>query len=158
MDIRLATPAEDHILVRHYLGIWDSYGTPADHIQGDAEERISRFIADGREKRQLASFLAVSGDKVVGSASCQKHMSPFPEIIKPEFRQHGYIWSVFVEPDHRRQGLAKRLTDHAVRYLRSIGCTTIVIHASDAGEAVYESLGFKLAKEMRLKFEQGDDS
>ncbi len=28
MDIRMATPDEDEILVGHYLKIWDSCGTP----------------------------------------------------------------------------------------------------------------------------------
>lgn len=49
-------------------------------------------------------------------------------------------------------GIALALTNKAVDYLKSIGCTTAVIHASDAGEPVYHATGFELAKEMRLKF------
>ena len=52
----------------------------------------------------------------------------------------------------RRRGIALALTNKAVDYLKSIGCTTVVIHASDAGEPVYRAAGFELAKEMRLKF------
>ncbi|OYD00946.1 hypothetical protein AMK08_PB00016 (plasmid) [Rhizobium sp. N4311] len=36
MDIRMATPGEDDILVGHYLKIWDSYGTLSEHYRPDA--------------------------------------------------------------------------------------------------------------------------
>ncbi|MGO7564987.1 GNAT family N-acetyltransferase, partial [Rhizobium johnstonii] len=52
---------------------------------------------------------------------------------------HGYIWSVYVADAFRRRGIALALTNNAVDYLKSIGCTTAVIHASDAGEPVYRT-------------------
>jgi hypothetical protein len=36
MDIRMAAPSEDEILVGHYLKIWDIYGTPPEHYRGRA--------------------------------------------------------------------------------------------------------------------------
>ncbi|MGR9208741.1 GNAT family N-acetyltransferase (plasmid) [Rhizobium leguminosarum] len=152
MDIRMAKPSEDEILVGHYLKIWDSYGTPPEHYRSDATARILSFIRSGREERRLTSFLAVVDGDIAGSASCQLHQSPFPEVIRPEQRLHGYIWSVYVADAFRRRGIASALTDKAVDYLKSIGCTTAVIHASDAGEPVYRAAGFELAKEMGLKF------
>lgn len=148
----MARPSEDEILVGHYLKIWDSYGTPPEHYRSDAAARILSFIRSGREERRLTSSLAVVDGDIAGSASCQLHQSPFPEVIRPEQRLHGYIWSVYVADAFRRRGIASALTDEAVDYLKSIGCTTAVIHASDAGEPVYRAAGFELAKEMRLKF------
>ncbi|MBB4237366.1 GNAT family N-acetyltransferase [Rhizobium esperanzae] len=152
IDIRMATPGEDEVLVGHYLKIWDSYGTPPEHYRPDAAVRILSFIRSGREERRLATFLAVVDREIAGSVSCQLHQSPFPEVIREEQRLHGYIWSVYVADAFRRRGIAQALTDKAVGYLKSIGCTTVVIHASDAGEPVYRTVGFELAKEMRLKF------
>lgn len=148
----MAKPSEDEILVGHYLKIWDSYGTPPEHYRSDAAARILSFIRSGREERRLTSSLAVVDGDIAGSASCQLHQSPFPEVIRPEQRLHGYIWSDYVADAFRRRGIASALTDKAVDYLKSIGCTTAVIHASDAGEPVYRAAGFELAKEMRLKF------
>jgi len=147
----MATPDEDEVLVRHYLKIWDSYGTPLEHYRADAAARILSFIASGRAERSLTSFLAIVDGEIAGSVSCQMHQSPFPEVIRPEQRLHGYIWSVYVAEAFRRRGIALALTKKAVEYLKSIGCTTAVIHASDAGEPVYQTVGFELAKEMRLK-------
>lgn len=145
----MATPGEDEILVGHYLKIWDSYGTPPEHYRPDAAARILSFIRSGREERRRTSFLAIVNGDIAGSASCQLHQSPFPEVIRPEQRLHGYIWSVYVADAFRRRGIALALTNKAVDHLKSIGCTT---HASDAGEPVYRAAGFELAKEMRLKF------
>ncbi|NNU67851.1 GNAT family N-acetyltransferase (plasmid) [Rhizobium indicum] len=152
MNIRMAMPGEDEILVGHYLKIWDSYGTPPEHYRPDARARILSFIRSGREERRLSSFLAIIDGDIAGSASCQLHQSPFPEVIRPEQRLHGYICSVYVADAFRRRGIALALTNKAVDYLKSIGCTTAVIHASDVGEPVYRAAGFELAKEMRLKF------
>jgi ribosomal protein S18 acetylase RimI-like enzyme len=153
MDIRMATPDEDEVLVGHYLKIWDSYGTLPEHYRPDAASRIMAYIRSGREERRLASFLAIVDGEIAGSASCQLHQSPFPEIIQPAQRLHGYIWSVYVAEAFRRRGIALALTNKAVDYLKSLGCTTVVIHASDAGEPVYRTAGFELAKEMRLKLQ-----
>jgi ribosomal protein S18 acetylase RimI-like enzyme len=152
MEFQMSRPEQDDVLIRHYLAIWESYGTPADDIVADAKQRIKAFIDEGRMERQLATFLAVAGGVPVGSASCQLHISPYPNVIKSAVRKHGYIWSVFVEPSFRRRGVSRELTRMAIEYLKSIGCTAAVLHASDIGQSGYASLGFKIAKEMRLKF------
>ncbi|MBB2752844.1 UNVERIFIED_ORG: hypothetical protein GGI57_003553 [Rhizobium aethiopicum] len=99
----MATPGEDDILVGHCLQIWDSYGTPPDHYRPDAAARILSFIRTGREERRLTSFLAVVDGEIAGSASCQLHQSPFPEVIREEQRLHGYIWSVYVADEVSRR-------------------------------------------------------
>jgi ribosomal protein S18 acetylase RimI-like enzyme len=148
--IRPALPAEDEIVARHYRALWDSYGTPPDHYRADAIEQVLAFLDVGREQHELAVFFAVDGDAIVGSAGCQLHTSPFPEVIKPEHRRFGYIWSVYVEPTHQRKGIAKQLVSHAIEHLRGLGCTIVSLNSSVAGRQLYRSLGFEDATEMRL--------
>jgi len=149
IEIRKATAVADDILVQHYLALWESYGTPDDQMQPDATARVLAFIQDARKHRGLAVFIATVDGDVAGSIACQRHISPYPDVVMPVHRQYGYIWSVYVEPAHRRLGIARRLVDQALDHLRSIGCTTAVLHSSEAGEMLYEQAGFKLAKEMR---------
>ena len=99
----------------------------------------------------LKAFLAESDGRTAGSVACQLHISPFPEVIMPAHRLLGYVWSVYVEPDFRRKGVARRLMEAAIGHLKELGCTIAVLHSSDAGEKLYEELGFERAKEMRLK-------
>jgi ribosomal protein S18 acetylase RimI-like enzyme len=151
VEITEASPADDATLVRHYLALWESYGTPPVHIDPEAPSRIAAFIANGRQHHGLKAFLARSDSRIAGSVACQLHISPFPEVIMPAHRLLGYVWSVYVEPDFRRKGVARRLMEAAIGHLKELGCTIAVLHSSDAGERLYEELGFARAKEMRLK-------
>ena len=109
MLIRESGRDEDEVLVRHYRAVWDSYGVGEEFIRPDAEQVVRDFIKAGRDHYQLAAFLALIDDNVVGSAACQLHQSPYPEVIMPSYRLLGYIWSVYVEPDFRQKGIAQQL-------------------------------------------------
>ena len=67
----------------------------------------------------MATFLAELDGKVAGSVACQLQQLPYPDVVVPAFRKHGYIWSVYVEPASRRRGVARALVTRAVGYLRS---------------------------------------
>lgn len=58
MEYLKATPEHDDILITHYLAIWDSYGT---HFCLDPQLKIRRFIEEGRDSRELATFIAMDG-------------------------------------------------------------------------------------------------
>lgn len=152
MDIREASADEDDILVRHYLALWASYEIFNDQMRPDAVEQSHAFIRDSRAHRQLAVFHARVEGEVVGSVACDLRLLPYPEVVRSEFRKQGYIWSVFVESAHRRKGIARRLVEHAIAHLRSIGCTAVTLNASEDGEPLYLAMGFVLGKEMRLTF------
>jgi predicted GNAT family acetyltransferase len=58
---------------------------------------------------------------------------------------------VYVVPEQRRRGLATALTRAALDYLRGIGCTHALLHASPSGRPVYTGLGFQPTNELRLE-------
>ncbi len=97
MFIREAAQEDDDILVRHYRAIWESYAIDDVNIRADAESTVRDFIRDGWQHFQMAAFLAELDGKVVGSVACQLQQLPYPDVVVPAFRQHGYFWSVFVE-------------------------------------------------------------
>jgi len=150
--LRLAEPRDDAVVARHYLEVWRSYGTPEDHFAADALERTLQFIATARNAFEGGCVLAESGGTVRGSVGFQIQAPQFPEVLRPELRKVGYIWSVYVDPESRGQGIAKLMTQKALDILRSTGCTMVILHASEAGAPVYSQLGFKPGPEMRLKF------
>jgi ribosomal protein S18 acetylase RimI-like enzyme len=152
MEYRLATPEDDDLVVAHYLAIWESYGTDPLHVRDDAKTIVRTFLKDGRQKRQLATFIAFDGEFPAGSVSCQLHLMPYPAVLKPERMSQGYIWSVWVDPAYRKRGISTELVTMAVDHLQEVGCTGVVLHASDAGQGVYRALGFEMAHEMRLAF------
>ncbi|WP_321475447.1 GNAT family N-acetyltransferase [uncultured Paludibaculum sp.] len=64
--------------------------------------------------------------------------------------QRAFIINVYTHPEHRRQGLARRLMTTAVDWCREAGFGIVSLHASTEGRPLYESLGFQATNEMRL--------
>ena len=62
----------------------------------------------------------------------------------------GYLFNVYTEPAHRRQGLAARLTDAALDLARELGIEIIELHASLEADGMYQRMGFAPTSEMRL--------
>jgi GNAT superfamily N-acetyltransferase len=150
IKIREADADDDPALVEHCRAIWESYGTPPDHFRPDAEAQVLAFIRDGRAHHGLTAFMAEEGGHAVGSVGCQLYVPPYPEVILATHRLYGYVWSLFVEPSHRNRGIAKALMERAIGHLRSVGCTHVALHSSQAGRPLYERLGFGTGVEMRL--------
>ena len=103
---RAGTAADDELLVRHYLAIWESYGTSEGSPVPDAEARVHSFIEEARKHRKLGAFFALVDKKCVGSIACNLYVSPYPVVKKPEHQLDGYIWHVFVDAGHRGGGIA----------------------------------------------------
>ena len=64
--------------------------------------------------------------------------------------QHGYILNVYVAPEYRRNGLARRLVEVILARCKELGLDTVELHASDQGRPIYSSMGFAATNEMRL--------
>jgi len=63
---------------------------------------------------------------------------------------HGTIsWlgTIIVLPEYRRRGIGKEITSHLIEYCKGKGCTTQLLTASEMGESVYRTLGFKTSAE-----------
>lgn len=54
----------------------------------------------------------------------------------------GWIGNIIVEPSHRSNGIGFQISRYLVDYLRSNGCKSLVLIASEAGKPMYQKLGF----------------
>ncbi len=124
--------------------------TTADFM-GNWSDVTLAFMKKAEENNKGRAFVAEAKDTVIGTAQCMINRKLNPRTLRREIRTDGYIWSVYVDPIHRRQGLATRMIEACVNYLKAIGCTRIVLHASPAGKPVYAALGFHDTNEMRLE-------
>lgn len=64
--------------------------------------------------------------------------------------KRAWILNIYVEPQHRRQGLAKAVTKALIDWCRQNGFSSVALHASEYGRGLYEKLGFQPTNEMRL--------
>ena len=56
----------------------------------------------------------------------------------------GWVGTIFVDRDRRREGLGRLLTATVIDDLEARGCRSLVLIASDAGRPLYEGLGFRV--------------
>jgi GNAT superfamily N-acetyltransferase len=76
-------------------------------------------------------FVASPGDELAGTVTTLRYG-----------RSLAWIGMVLVDPRFRRRGIATALMDRAIAYLRERAVATIQLDATDAGRAVYATLGF----------------
>ncbi|MFB2975438.1 GNAT family N-acetyltransferase [Microseira sp. BLCC-F43] len=150
IKIREANKQEDSLIARHFYQLWRDNDVPNQSIQYNWLEITLQFIERARQELCYKAFVAEIDGEVVGSAGCQLFAGLYPQALAEEYRKYGYIWGVYVEPPFRGQGIAKKLTGMTVDYLKSLGCTQAILHASPLGKPVYSSLGFSQSNEMRL--------
>ncbi len=148
---REATPQEDHLIAEYFYQMWRDNNVPAESIRSDWLDLTLEFINQARRELCYKAFVVEVGNVVIGSASCQLFNGLYPNILVKEHRKYGYIWNVYVEPPYRNQGLAKKLTLLACDYLKLLGCTRAILHASPFGKPLYDRLGFQQSNEMRLE-------
>lgn len=150
MIIREAKVEEEGLLAQHFYRLWRDNQVPEQDLKADGRTLTLQFIAHARQTLCYQAFVAEIKGQVVGSVGCQYFDGLYPLILADHHRKYGYVWGVYVEPEHRSQGIGSRLTQRAVEYLRSRHCTRVILHASPSGQPIYKKLGFIPSNEMRL--------
>ncbi|WP_228021605.1 GNAT family N-acetyltransferase [Vasconcelosia minhoensis] len=130
--------------------MWRDIGVAEKDIQPDWQKITQAFMQQARQGLGYQAFVAEVEGAVVGSASCQLYAGLYPAILSEQYRKYGYIWGVYVEPADRKRGIATRLTQMSVDYLKSLGCTRVLLNAAPKGRSVYQNLGFADGNTMGL--------
>ena len=106
-------------------------------------ERLSNGIYTGTLVESDAIVIAGAGIWVGMGA-------PLPTLHSSDHRRASIV-NVYTHPDHRRRGLARQLVSRLIDFAREENYPIITLHASDAGRALYESMGFRNTNELRLQ-------
>lgn len=148
--IREANNSENNLIAEHFLQMWLDIGISSDLIEPNCHDITLEFIKQARQNLSYKAFIAEVDNKIIGSVSCQLFAGLYPLILTAKQRKYGYIWGVYVEAAYRQQGIGKKLTQTAIDYLKSIGCTRVILHAAPLARSLYSSLGFCPSNEMSL--------
>jgi len=128
----------------HDMGHTDPAGLDA--MVASSEPYLRSAMADAT----LHSWLATAEDgHVLGGGI----VIITPRLSRPHFpRCHEVsILNVYVYPEFRRRGIARRLMQTMIDWCRDAGFNYVSLHASDDGRALYTSMGFEPTGELRLK-------
>lgn len=151
-QIRSATADDIPLLCQQRRQMFEDMG----HQDAHRLEVMSRHFDDWvRTRLQNGSYFAwlatTEQGKAVAGAGLWLIDWP-PHVLDP-LGPRAYILNIFTDPAHRRQGLARLLTEQCLKFCHERHLTWISLHASSHGKAIYESLGFQATNEMRLPLE-----
>jgi GNAT superfamily N-acetyltransferase len=149
-QIRLATPDDAVIIARQRAAMFYDVGSVSaserEQIAAEAIAQIQQMIRCGDYYGWL-----VEGDDIMvaGGGVILRQLLPRPGSLQGG--EEAYILNVYVHPQYRRRGLARRLMQAILLWSEQCQCVRIALHASEAGEPLYISLGFERTTELRLQ-------
>jgi ribosomal protein S18 acetylase RimI-like enzyme len=152
--VRRATPADALVITAQRRAMFEDMGH-ADATRLDAmDTAFEPWVAERLRAGSYIGWLMDDGaGKVVAGAGLW--VMDWPPHQLGQAPRRGNILNVYVAPEHRRRGLARRLMDDVLAYCRADGLEVVILHASEQGRPLYAALGFAPTNEMRLLLAQG---
>ena len=150
INYRQASIEDDSTHAKHFYQLWQDNEVPLENIISECLDVTLQFIHGARQELSYQAFIAESEVKIIASTGCQVFTGLYPHILTNGNRRYGYISGVYVESNHRNQGIAKQLIGMSIRHLKTIGSTKAILHAFPLSKPVYSSLGFSHKNEMGL--------
>jgi GNAT superfamily N-acetyltransferase len=98
---------------------------------------------------EYLAWFAVNADGSIAAGVGLWLMDWLPHMIGPG-APRGNIVNVYTQPESRRMGLARKLMDAALAWCLLNRIRAVILHASNDGRPLYESLGFTPTNEMRI--------
>jgi GNAT superfamily N-acetyltransferase len=148
--IRRATVTDIPHIVDHRAEMFREMGIPA--AFDDMAAATERWLRDAIPTKTYLGWLASidRGEVAAGGGLIVIPWPPGPMTMDPRC---GFIFNVYTQPVHRKQGLARQLMDAMHDYCRAEGIERVVLNASMFGKPIYDAMGYVVTEEpmMRLR-------
>jgi GNAT superfamily N-acetyltransferase len=152
--IRRCSGDDAATIARHRTEMFREMGdVPTDELARELLRKsavvLAALLADGT----YVGYFAVNDDgKVIAGAGA--HIKPQLPHVSHDGKRIAdtpvpLIVNVYTEPEFRGRGIARALMRALMEWATGLGADRVVLHASDAGRPLYESLGFDATNEMR---------
>jgi GNAT superfamily N-acetyltransferase len=149
-SIRPATISDIPHIVRHREQMFRDMGIDAEYE--DMAAAMELWLRHALPSHTYRGWVAVSeqGEVVAGGGLLVMPWPPGPMTMDPRC---GFVFNVYTEPEHRRQGLGRQLMAAMHAWARSEGIERVVLNASTFGQPLYAAMGYVAADEpmMRLR-------
>ncbi len=148
-QIRPGTPADGETIVTQRRAMFCDMGYPDDDRMRRMCDAFRPWLARKMADNEYLAWFAVDSSGTIAAGLGLWLMDWPPHMLGPG-RWRGNILNVYTMPESRRNGLARRLTETAIGWCRANQISTVILHASDAGRPLYQSMGFQPSTEMRM--------
>ena len=148
--IRTATIADVSHIVGHRVGMFREMGIAAKFE--DMAAATDLWLRHAIPSKTYLGWIAATatGEVAGGGGLIVIPWPPGPMTMDPRC---GFVFNVYTQPQHRKQGLGRRLMDAMHDYCRAEGIERVVLNASVFGKPLYDAMGYEVANEpmMRLR-------
>jgi len=159
--LRRAVADDAALLAYHRAAMWREMGRLPDYAWDDAvrdsEAWFARAVPDGTYVGWLAAPTGNPAEIVAGAGIVIRPIIP---TVRPRGGRvistgapQGLVVNVFTERPWRRHGLGRLLMLRVIEEARALALSSLVLHASEDGRALYEAVGFVGTNEMRFSGE-----
>lgn len=141
--IRPATLEDLDVLVNHRLAMFTEMGTSFDApiIRQLFRDWLLTMMPAGEYRTWVCQ--TTSGETVAGAGITLLRWPPGPSAISGE--RIAFVYNVYTEPGHRKQGLARRLMETIHTWCEAHGVGAVALNAAPAARHLYESQGYRPA-------------
>jgi len=147
--IRLAGVDDAQVIVEHRRAMFRDMGRGDEARLAQMSAAFEPWLLRRMESGEYLAWMAVAADGSIAGGAGLWLMDWPPHLLGSGARR-GNIVNVYVRRESRRRGIARALMETALEWTRANGVDCVILHASDEGRALYESLGFAPTNEMRL--------
>jgi GNAT superfamily N-acetyltransferase len=144
---RTATPTDAPLLTAHRQAMFAEMGKVTDDALATMSLHFEPWVRRMIEEGKYIGWIIESDGHPVASAGLFLLEWP-PHPLDPSNGHRGYLLNMYVDPVHRRQGLAKNLVQLCLNETRRRGIRVAALHASEAGRPLYSAVGFSSTNEM----------
>ena len=152
--IRLATLNDIAVLTHHRVSMFRDMAELPQNAEAELTTTSESFFRVTVATGEYVSWLAVANNErervVAGAGLWLRPMLPRPTPTGIIQGHEALVANVYTEPEWRRRGVAALLMRHVLDYTREHRIGRVLLHASDDGRPLYESLGFVPTSEMKL--------
>jgi GNAT superfamily N-acetyltransferase len=153
LNIRGASASDITEIIHQRTGMFRDMGftdqSALDEMQRTSEQFIRAALINGSYHQWFAEAFDSCEPHVVGGVAVLTYSwVTSPTNSRPE---RAYILNMYVYPEFRRKGVARKLMETAITWCRNQHFASVDLHASEMGALLYGKLGFKATNEMRLE-------
>jgi ribosomal protein S18 acetylase RimI-like enzyme len=148
--LRRASATDVETLVAHRRAMFHDMGYNDDAALNDMSTKFRVWVLQRMNAEEYLAWLVYAPDGSVAAGTGLWLMDWPPHMVGKGPRR-GNILNVYTHERFRRRGLARELMDVVLRWCRENQVDTIILHASNDGRNLYESMGFIATNEMRLR-------
>jgi GNAT superfamily N-acetyltransferase len=150
--IRQAIQSDVPDILRHRRGMYEDMDYNDAQALSAMQSTSGPYLTTALANGSFRGWLALEGERVVGGGAIL--ISPWPSHPYDLECRRATILNVYVDPEFRRRGIARRLMQTMIDWCREQGFAAVYLHASKNGKPLYEALGFEPTTEMRLKLKE----